>query len=196
MESLDIDGYPLSGWTHACNTSHIYIYTSGLMVLRCNQMEVYPMCIVGNLAWHCAICALCTQALVQQYKQCLDLCVCGCMFVCFFHINIILFFTPLFSPPPFFFLSVFVCACMHMTSIWWIKSNALILSQTRPLLHVRSEIPCVRNCIPPHVIQGDRKQCNNRVLTADPCLPQNQQAVALPLCSSYVTIKSLQNTTK
>lgn len=49
--------------------------------------------------------------------------------------------------PPFLFLSVFVCACVHMTSIWWIKSNALILSQTRPLLHERSDVP---PCEKPH----------------------------------------------
>lgn len=94
--------------------------------------------------------------------------------------------------PPFLFLSVFVCACVHLTSIWWIKSNALILSQTRPLLHVRSEMPCVRNCIHPHVIQGDGKQWNNRVLSADPRLPQNQQAVIRPPCSSDVAVKTLK----
>lgn len=44
------------------------------------------------------------------------------------------------SPPTHFSFSVFLCACMYMTSIWWIKSNALILSQSRPLPHVRIKI--------------------------------------------------------
>lgn len=51
------------------------------------------------------------------------------------------FSPPLSTSPPFLLLSVFVCACVHMTSIWWIKSNALIPSQTGPPLHVRSEMP-------------------------------------------------------
>lgn len=41
---------------------------------------------------------------------------------------------------PHFSFSVCLCACTYMTSIWWIKSNALILSQTRPLPHVRIEM--------------------------------------------------------
>lgn len=53
----------------------------------------------------------------------------------------------LYLPIHHFCFCVFVCACMRMTSIWWIKSNALILSQTRPLLHVRCEMPL---CGKPH----------------------------------------------
>lgn len=159
--------------------SSIFICTGALRALRCNQMEEFPMSIDGNLARHCAIHAHCTQVLVQQYKHFL-----------FFKLTSLCF------PPPFLFPSVFLCACVHMTSIWWIKSNALILSQTRPLLHVRSEMPYVRNCIPSHVYQGDGKQCSNRVLCADLRLPQNQQAVILPLHSSCVTIKIQHNRTK
>lgn len=97
-----------------------------------------------------------------------------------------------FSPSLFLFLSVFVRTSMHMTSICWIKSSALILSLTRPLLRVHSE----RNCVPLHVSQDDRKQWNNRIHSADPRTPQNQQAVFLPLCSSHVAIKIQQKTTK
>lgn len=57
----------------------------------------------------------------------------------------------------------YLCACVHMTSIRWIKSNALIPSQTRPLHHKRSEIPGVRKRIPLRVIQGDGKPRNSRI---------------------------------
>lgn len=44
-----------------------------------------------------------------------------------------------------------------MTFSQWIKSNALIPSQTRPLHHECSEIPGVRKHVPLLVIQGYRK---------------------------------------
>lgn len=147
------------------------VCTNGLSIKMQSDEGVFH---VENLAWHCTICAL-----VQQYNLRPELCVCQWGFF------------PI-SPSPFLFLSVFVRTSTHMTSICWIKSSALILSLTRPLLHVHSE----RNCVPLHVSQDDRKQWNNRIHSDDPRTPQNQQAVFLPLCSSHVAIEIQQKTTK
>lgn len=112
--------------------SYSYSYTR---VLWRNQMEQYPMCIAGNLAWLHHMCILHTSAgtTVQAVHWA---CICDFTFL-FFLIHPLFLST---SPPTHFSFSVFLCACMYMTSIWWIKSNALILSQSRPLPHVRIKI--------------------------------------------------------
>lgn len=82
----------------------------------------------------------------------------------------------------FLFLSVFACACVHVTSIWWIKSNALILSQTRPPLRARlcEKLHPLRS---PRVIQGGGgKQCNNFLLTH--VCPKTNKLSPVPLRSS------------
>lgn len=76
------------------------------------------------------------------------------------------------------FFPAFLCACMHMTSIRWIKSNALIPSQTRPLHHERSEIPGVRKHVPLHVIQGDGKPRNNRICSTKLLFTQSPKSIS------------------
>lgn len=104
----------------------------------------YPICTVGNVAWQCAICAVCTWALVQQYKQCPELCVGKRMF--FFLKLTSLFFTPSFSQPPFFFCFwVYLCA---RACIWHLSGGLRVMPwscrRTRPQLHARSEMPSVK----------------------------------------------------
>lgn len=79
MESFVIKLYK-ADWRRIYNMSYIFMCTGALRALRCNQMEGYPMSIDENLAWHCAIRAHCTQALVQQYKHGRELCVCESIF--------------------------------------------------------------------------------------------------------------------
>lgn len=108
--------------------------------------------------------------------------------VCVNHISLLS--RPCSPSPPIAFLTVFARACMQMTSIWWIKSNALIPWQTRPMLHVRNEMPCVRNGISACVTdKNDRQQCSNRVLSADPRLPPKPTSCRPSLCSLDVAIK-------
>lgn len=104
------------------------------------------MCIVGILAWLDHMCILQGSAglTVQAAHWALHV---RMQFFFFFLVQILPLLLSACPSPPFLFVTVFVCACVHMISIWWIKSNALILSQTRPLLHERSEMPCAELCL-------------------------------------------------
>lgn len=114
---------------------------------------------------------------------------------CFFsQINIPLFYSFFLSATIFFCFWVYLCA---RACIWHLSGGLRVMPwscrRTRPLLHARSEMPSVKlhpsAC---HSVRQETIQCINRLLSADPCLPQNHQAVVRPLHSSYVTIKIQQ----
>lgn len=135
-------------------------------------MTLHHMCILHTS----------TSVTIQAAHWALRVWMCGLF--CFFKFTSPTF-TPSFPPPlarHHFCFSVYLCA---RACIWHLSGGLRVMPWScRKLGHcstVRSEMPRARNCIPPHVIQGDGKQWNNRVLSADPHCPKTNKLSSFPL---------------